>query len=118
MTFDEWTPRYRRLVKAFSKTENGEQCAAYFEALAKFPESAVEHALAKVIADERYWPSASVIREHAQNVLAGSVYTPSTCQKCHGDTWVDAPDQEHFRRAYTNFVNRCPICSSALQAPA
>lgn len=110
MTFNEWTPRYRRLVKAFNKTESGEQCAAYFEALERFSDGVIEHAIAKVIAEEKYWPSAAELLERAKSHVASHVYTPPTCWRCHGDGFIDAPDQQHFNRAYTNYVQPCPDC--------
>lgn len=113
MTYDEFVPRYRRLVKAFSKPESGEQCAAYHETLKNFPEAIVEGAIAKVIADERFFPPASVLREAANSILAGKVYTPPACPQCHGDLMVDAEDRSVQGVTYKNWVKPCPTCRQA-----
>lgn len=112
MTYEEWTPRYRRLVKTYGKVESGEQCAAYFEALQSFTEGVIEHAIAAVIAEEKYWPAVAEIRTRAQGYLAGHVYQPPTCAACHGDGWVEAEDQTHFQRRYTGYVRRCRACAA------
>lgn len=117
MTWDEWQPRYRRLVKTYGKTESSEQCAAYFEALQSYSEGVIEHAIARVIAEEKYWPAVAEIRSRVQAYLAGHVYTPSTCPDCHGDGWVDAPDQEHHGRQY-RYVTRCRRCWQGKESAA
>jgi hypothetical protein len=111
MTYDEWTPRYRRLVKTYGKTENGEQCSAYFEALAQFSEGVIEQAIAKHTAEDKYWPAAADLRTRCLGILAGAVYTPPACPQCHGNKFIEAPDQTHFNRSYA-YVRRCPTCNT------
>ena len=112
MTYDDWAPRFRRLMKAFGKTEvgEGERCSAYFEALQKYSEGVIEQVIAKAIANERYLPAASVLRDFAVGIVAGNTYTPSTCELCHGNLWIAAEDQQHMGRIYTNYVHACPRC--------
>jgi hypothetical protein len=64
MTYDEWAPEYRKLVKTYNKTESGEQCAAYFEALRDLPAFQVERAVTAMIQASEYFPVPAKIREH------------------------------------------------------
>lgn len=112
MTYDEWTPRFARLMTAFGKSAPGEseRCAAYYEALQGYSEGVIEQVIAKAIANERYLPPAAVLRTYAAGIIAGAPYTPSECALCHGTLWVEAPDEQHFGLTYTNYVRRCPRC--------
>ena len=116
MSLDDWAPLYRRLVKAYSKTESGEQCAAYFEALKGYPEGILEQAIARTIAEDKFWPTAADVRTRASGLLAGQTYEPSRCDVCHGDQFVAAGDQQHFNRRYTNYVRACPQCRPEARA--
>jgi hypothetical protein len=109
LTFDEFTPRYRRLVKAYGKLESGEQCAAYFEVLKSFPEGVLEQAIAKVIGEEKHFPAAAVIRDAGRGIMAGAVYHAPTCQLCHGDLFVPAAPRVLFQLTYQQ-VSPCPEC--------
>lgn len=113
MTFDEFQPRYKRLLKAYGKPldeDTAERGAVYFEALKGVPEAVLEAAIAKVVTDERFFPAASVLRETANGILASKVYTPPACPQCHGDGFVEATDQNVQGVTYTNYVRRCPTC--------
>jgi hypothetical protein len=112
MIFDEWVPRYNRLVRTYNKTHNGEQCAAFFDVLQHYSEGVIEQAIAKTIADSKHWPSPAEIRERCAGIIAGNVYTPPECSMCGGNRWIDADDQQHFNLTYTNYVRRCPMCNA------
>jgi len=110
MTWDDWLPHYRRLVKTYNKTESGEQCAAYFEVLKGFTPLVIERAITRTLAEEKYFPAVSDIREHASYVMAGMLAPASICDVCHGDTWVDAEPLQANGVTYTNVVRRCRQC--------
>lgn len=116
MTYDEWAPRYRRLTKTYGKPESGEQCAAYFEVLEHFTEGVIEQAIARVIAESKYWPAVADIRSAAQGIVAGAVYTPPECPLCHGNLWEDAQPFTVQNVRYTNVVRACPQCKPSTQA--
>jgi len=118
MTYDDWTPRYRRLIRTYNKTESVDQCSAYFEALQGYSLDVIDKAVTKTIAEEKYWPAVADIRSHALGILAGMNAPARACDLCHGSGWVDAPDEQHFNRTYTNYVRRCPQCSIFAKKPA
>lgn len=66
MTYDEWAPQYRKLVKTYNKTESGEQCAAFFEALRDLRAEDVELAVTEVLRKQEYWPVPAKIREQVE----------------------------------------------------
>jgi hypothetical protein len=72
MTYDEWAPEYRKLVKTYSKTESGEQCAAYFEALRDLSVADVERAITAVIQASEYFPVPAKIREKVDAAKAAA----------------------------------------------
>jgi hypothetical protein len=109
LSYDEFTPRYRRLIKAYGKTESGEQCAAYYDALKTFPEGILEKAIAKVIADERFFPAASVLRAAAHGILAGATYEAPQCPRCDGNGFIEAEPRVVFQVTYPT-VKLCPEC--------
>jgi hypothetical protein len=72
MTYDEWAPQYRKLVRTYNKTESGEQCASYFEALRDLRVVDVEPAVTEVIRKQEYWPVPAKIREQVEAAKASA----------------------------------------------
>ena len=66
MTYDDWAPLYRKLVRTYNKTESGEQCAAFFEALRDLRAEDVELAVKEVLRKQEYWPVPAKIREQVE----------------------------------------------------
>lgn len=116
MDWDTWQKLYRRLCVTYGRSVNGEQAAVYFEALSAFSASVVEAAIAKVATDHKTWPSVAELCERARSIIASTPYQRRACDLCHGDGFIEAPDQEHFQRTYTNYVTRCPQCYPSRQA--
>lgn len=111
MTYDEWKPIYAKMVKGRDRRPLGEQCQSYFEVLSHFSGGVIETAILRWNVLNRAFPQASDIREMAVGVLASAPkYVPPVCPCCHGDGFVDAPDQEHMGRMYPNYVRCCPQC--------
>lgn len=110
MDWDTWAAYYRRLCAAKEHAISGEQSAAYFEVLKDFPDSCVQQAIYRASREVSGWPKSDKLVELSRDERRKSEALASICDVCHGDGWIDAPDQTHFNRVYSNYVTRCPQC--------
>jgi hypothetical protein len=105
-----WWDCYEKLTKAYQKPRDTEQSKIYFEALRNFPNGVVVEAVGRTIREAKHWPNVAEIRDRVQGVSAGLAAPASICDRCHGNYWIEAPDEEHHGRMYPNYVRRCPQC--------
>ena len=68
----------------------------------------------KRMKSDTFWPS---IGEVSQGVMEckkararSADRVNGSCGMCHGEGWVDMPDQTHHGLVYRNYVARCPRC--------
>jgi hypothetical protein len=109
MDVDTWWDCYDKLTKAYQKTKDTEQSKIYFEALQTVPGPVIRLAISKTIREEKYWPNPATIRDYCDGATHDLMLPASSCQNCHGSTWVPAPDRVLYERTY-QFVRRCPEC--------
>lgn len=109
MTYDDWTPLYKRLCAAKEHKPSGEQLAALFDALKDFPTSCVHQAVFRASREVPGWPKSDRLVELARDERRKVQGTPITCARCHGETWVDDGSHRLFERDYEQ-VRRCPEC--------
>lgn len=110
MEWTVWEASYKRLCRAKAHTINGDECAAYYEALQEFPDACVMTAVLAAVQNVKGWPKTDQLVDLARKARRDVTHPAQHCQLCHGDGWVDTPDEERFNRMYSNFVKRCPQC--------
>lgn len=113
MTFDVWQTFYNRLCAAKEHKKNPEQCRAYFDALEPYPDACVQAAVLKATREVTGWPKSDRLVDLARQEYQKVQAPADMCHLCHGTGFIDAPDEEHFNRMYTNYVRRCPQCRPA-----
>lgn len=112
MDWDTWQKLYRRLCAGRGRFVNGEQCAAYYEALSTYSPAVVEQAIAKAEREHKSWPTVPVLCEFIRGILSSRPAPASWCDVCHGLTWVlvSAPaDAPVWAQGYV-YASRCPQC--------
>jgi hypothetical protein len=131
---DQWVFLYGRLATAYNRTRNADQVSVYYEALGRYPSTAVEAAVTTAIRESRGWPTAAELAEYARAYLIAHQAPASVCHRCHGDKFtvhhcagVSAPDAAtppmpvdrtefcgrdwvHVDHAYARY---CPMCHPA-----
>lgn len=99
MERDQWVFLYGRLATAYNRTRNADQVSVYYEALGRYPTTAVEAAVATAIRESRGWPTAAELAEYARGYLTAHQAPASMCDRCRGARFtvhdcagVSAPD--------------------------
>jgi hypothetical protein len=105
-----WATCYEKLRRAYQKTDDKEQAKLYFELLQNVPGPVMRLAVDKAIKEEKYWPNPATLRDYCDGAHSDLMLPASSCQRCHGDTWIDAEPIEQFNRTYRNVVTDCPQC--------
>ena len=113
MTWEAWISFYNRLCAAKEHRKDPEQCRAYFDALEPYPDACVQAAILRASREVSGWPKSDRLVELARAEYMKVQAPPSICHVCHGDGFINAPDEEHHGRVYTNYVRRCPTCRPA-----
>jgi hypothetical protein len=109
MTYDDWTPIFKRLCQAKDRTPNGEQGATLFEVLKDFPTPCVHQACFRASREVSGWPKSERLVELAMDERRKVTAAATICDVCHGEVWVDAAPRENFGVTYQT-VERCPQC--------
>lgn len=118
LDFDVWSGCYNRLCAAKEHARNAEQSRALYDVLKEFPRSCVEQAMFRASREVSGWPKSDKLVELARDERRKLDAPSGICDVCHGDGWVDAPDEQHFNLTYTNYVRRCPQCRPAQKTSA
>lgn len=113
MDYDIWTGQYKRLCALYGRAVKGAQAAEYFKAVQGYSGLVMDEAITTVGKTHKTWPNAAVLCEVASGVIRGISAPPRVCDLCHGNGFIDAPDEEHHGRTYSNYVRRCPQCRPA-----
>ena len=109
MTYDEWKDIFRGLCKRKDRALDGEQAAAYFEVLKDFPTPCVHQACFRASREVQGWPKSDRLVELASEERRKVMAPAMACDRCHGETWIEAAPRESNGVTYQT-VERCPQC--------
>lgn len=116
MDASTWALCYAKLRIAYRKEQDADQAKLYFELLSNVPGPVIRLAVDKCIKEEKYWPNPATLRDYCDGAHTDLMLPARSCPRCHGETWIDAPDQNvQFVKdgppvRYGNYVTRCPEC--------
>lgn len=110
MDANTWATCYDRLLTAYQRKADDEHFGLYFELLKNVPGPVIRLAVDRAIKEEKFWPNPATLRDYCDDATKAIQLPPSACRRCHGSTWIDAPDQEHYGFTYRRYVRRCPEC--------
>lgn len=109
MTYDDWTPIFKRLCAAKDRTPNGEQGAVLFDVLKSFPTPCVSQACYRASREVSGWPKSERLVELASEERRKVTAAAAVCDVCHGSTWIASVPREFCGATYET-VERCGQC--------